>query len=362
MGPSSCGIMAGRLWTMARPCGVAVTTQDDLALSVEPRSRRDNRPAEDLRTTPTVAVLLPCYNEQATIGRVVAEFRASLPTATLYVYDNASNDRTADVARSAGATVRVETRRGKGNVMRTMFADIDADVYVIADGDGTYDASVAPRMVHDLLSRRLDMVVGARDPVPDDRDVYRTGHITGNALFSRALRTLFGGDFTDIFSGYRVMSRRFVKSFPVFSAGFEIETELSAHAVRVMARSTEVRTSYRSREADSVSKLRTYRDGCRIFFTMVRLFEEMRPLQFFTICSALLTALALGLGVPVVNEFAHTGYVDRFPTAILAVSIQIVAFLCFASGVILRSVGRARDETRRLAYLGIPHPGPTHGS
>jgi glycosyltransferase involved in cell wall biosynthesis len=332
-----------------------MTLQDDLAVPAEPL--REGQEAGQPRPGVRIAVLLPCYNEEAAIQRVVTEFKVNLPEATVYVYDNASSDRTAELARAAGATVRAEPRKGKGNVMRTMFADIDADVYVMADGDGTYDPAAAPEMIDQLLEQRLDMVVGARDEIPTAHDVYRKGHTTGNAAFSWAARVLFGGDFTDIFSGYRVMSRRFVKSLPVFSSGFEIETELSAHAVRVQASSAEVRAAYGSRADDSASKLRTYRDGFRILLTMVRLFEEMRPLQFFTICSAVLTAVALSLDIPVITYWAHTGHVPRFPTEILAASIQIVAFLGLACGVILRSVGRARDEARRLVYLGVAHPG-----
>jgi Glycosyl transferase family 2 len=314
-------------------------------------------PGGGIPITAKVAILLPCHNEEAAIASVVAAFAAALPEATIYVYDNASSDATSMAAHRAGAVVRYEPRKGKGNVMRTMFADVDADVYVVADGDGTYDAAAAPDMVQLLLTQRLDLVVGARDPVPDDAGVYRKGHTAGNLAFSWALRTLFGAGFTDVFSGYRVMSRRFVKSFPIFSSGFEIETELSAHAVRVMASSAEVRTSYGSRGEGSTSKLHTYRDGLRILATVIRLFEAMRPMQFFTLCFALLTAVALTLGSPVVNEYVHTGYVDRVATAILAASIQVIGFLCLVSGVILRTVGRARDENRRLVYLATPHAG-----
>lgn len=308
---------------------------------------------------PEVAVLLPCYNEELAVGSVVTSFRQSLPAAAIYVYDNASEDRTAEMARAAGAIVRREPRRGKGNVVRSMFADIDADVYVIADGDATYDAAAAPLMVKRLLDERLDMVVGVRDAVPDT-EAYRRGHGTGNAAFTWTLRTLFGAEFTDVFSGYRVMSRRFVKSFPVTSSGFEIETELSVHAKRVMASTSEVRTAYRSREEGSSSKLRTYRDGFKILGTTIRLFEDMRPLQFFGFLTVVLTVAALALGLPVVNEFRRTGEVLRFPTAILAVSIEIVALMFLACGVILRRVGRSQAETRRLFYLQIPHVAVAH--
>lgn len=303
---------------------------------------------------PEVAVLLPCYNEEPAIGRVVASFRESLPAASVYVYDNASEDRTAEIARAAGAVVRTERRRGKGNVVRSMFADIDADVYLIADGDGTYDAAEAPHLVAQLLDDRLDMLVGVRSPAPDE-GTYPRGHGLGNAAFSWTIRTLFGAEFTDVFSGYRVMSRRFVKSFPVSSSGFEIETELSVHAMRIAASTAEVRTTYRRRQDGSSSKLHTYRDGFRILGTIVRLFEDMRPLQFFGFLAAALTIIALALGVPVVNEFRLTGHVRRYPTAFLALGVQVVAFVFLAAGVILRRVGRSQAEMRRLFYLQIPH-------
>lgn len=304
-----------------------------------------------------VAVLIPCHNEAAAVAGVVTDFRTALPQATVYVYDNASTDATAERARQAGAVVGAEPRKGKGHVVRRMFADVDADVYLLVDGDGTYDPSAAPAMINHLVANRLDMIVGSRVPVEGNPDVYRKGHTSGNALMTRLLRALFGGDFTDIFSGYRVLSRRFVKSLPVSSSGFEIETEISTHAVRVRAACSEMRTAYGSRVEGSDSKLQTYRDGFRILLTMLRLFEEIRPLQFFGICFTLLTITALALGIPVIGEYAHTGQVLRFPTAILAVSIQVVAFICLAAGIILRSVGSARDEQRRLAYLQVSPAG-----
>lgn len=301
-----------------------------------------------------VAVLLPCYNEELAISSVVTSFREAIPGASIYVYDNASDDSTAETAREAGAIVRTERRRGKGNVVRSMFADIDADVYVIADGDGTYDAAAAPQMVDRLLRDRLDMVVAVRKAAANVT-AYRMGHGVGNIAFSWALRTLFGAEFTDVFSGYRAMSRRFVKSFPVSSSGFEIETELSVHATRIHASTAELDSTYRDRQDGSSSKLRTYRDGFRILGTLIRLFEDMRPLQFFGILAAILTTIALILGIPIVAEFNRTGLVLRFPTAILAASIEIVALLFLTSGVILRRVGRSQAETRRLFYLQIPH-------
>ena len=310
--------------------------------------------------TCSLAVLVPCHNEERAIAAVVRGFHASLPHATIYVYDNGSTDATSAVAEAAGAIVRREPRRGKGNVMRRMFADVDADLYVLVDGDDTYDACAASLMVELLQRERLDMVVGSRRPVTTDSEVYRPGHTAGNAMFSRLLQALLGGGFSDILSGYRVMSRRLVKSFPVQSTGFEIETELSAHAVEVGATCAELPASYRSRSAGSTSKLHTYRDGFRILISLFRLWEAMRPLQFFALWFGLLTALSLVLAIPVITEFEHTGYVARFPTAILATAIQIVAFLTLACGIILKSVRRARQEVKRLAYL--QHPAPPFGS
>lgn len=302
-----------------------------------------------------IAVLLPCYNEEASIGRVVSDFREVLPEARIYVYDNVSTDRTAERARDAGALVYRENRKGKGNVVRSMFSDIDADVYVMADGDGTYEAAAAPVMIEQLLIGRLDMVIGARNAAPNDDRVYPPGHAIGNMLFSRGVKTIFGENFTDVFSGYRVMSRRFVKSLPVASSGFEIETEISAHAARVMAHTSEVQTDYGSREEGSSSKLSTYRDGFRILWTILKLIEEMRPLLFYGFLAALFTLFALILGVPVVIDFTATHLVKRFPTAILAAAIQTIAFLFLMAGIILRRVSRTQNDARRLVYLQIPH-------
>ena len=304
-----------------------------------------------------VAVVIPCHNEAPSIACVVGAFRRELPFATIYVYDNASTDDTGRVARNAGAVVRNVRQRGKGNVVRRMLADVEGDVYVMVDGDGTYDPSSVRDMVALLLNEQLDMVVGAREPISNQLGVYRKGHTRGNALFTRAVRVLFGGDFTDVFSGYRVMSRRFVKSLPVSSEAFEIETELCAHATRVRANCAELTTPYGIRSEGSESKLHTYSDGFKILSRMVWLFEEMRPFQFFGACAAVLTVVALVLGIPVIDQFAHSGLVLRFPTAILAVSIQIIAFLLLMSGIILRAVARSRDEARRLRYLQLPAPG-----
>lgn len=303
---------------------------------------------------PSVAVVIPCHNEESSVEAVVRDFRDILPRASVYVFDNASTDTTSRRALAAGAIVGYEPRKGKGHVVRRMFADIEADVYVLVDGDDTYDAFDAPDMIDQLLTSDLDMVVGARQPAFGGGTVYRRGHVIGNAFFSWTVRALYGGDFRDVFSGYRVMSRRFVKSLPIFADGFEVETELTAHATRVHAGYREAPTTYRSREDGSESKLRTYRDGLRILAHVIRLFEEMHPLKFFAAWFGVLTAISLALGLPVVDHFAHTGRVPRFPTALLALGIQIVALICLTAGVILRSVGRTRDEARRLRYLAIP--------
>jgi glycosyltransferase involved in cell wall biosynthesis len=300
-----------------------------------------------------VAVLLPCYNEESSIFRVVQAFRAALPQAVVYVYDNASRDRTAELAAAAGAVVRREERRGKGTVVCRMFADIEADVYILADGDGTYDPTDAPAMVDRLVQDNLDMVVGFRVAAGGERSFPR-GHVAGNWLFNRTLKALFGGTFTDVFSGYRVMSRRFVKSFPVRFSGFEIETELVTHTVDLGLPHAEMPTTYRARDLESKRKLRTVRDGARILGGALLLFKEMRPLRFFTIIAVALTLLALGLGAIPVTEFIRTGLVMRFPTAILAASIQIVAFISLTAGIILDSVCHSRRQAKRLVYLSMP--------
>ena len=299
-----------------------------------------------------VAVLLPCQNEERSVGTVVSDFRMALPQARVYVYDNDSTDDTAERAAAAGAIVRRERRRGKGNVVCRMFADIDADVYVMADGDGTYDAGSAPEMLQLLLDENLDMVVGSRI-TPEGSHAYPRGHVVGNRVFNRVLKMLFGAGFTDVFSGYRVLSRRFVKSFPVRFTGFEIETELTAHTVEIGLPYAEVDTPYRAREEGSRRKLRTLRDGLRIMLAAILLFKEMRPMRFFTLIAAVLTAIAVSLGAVVVEEFVETGLVPRLPTAVLSASIQIVAFICLTAGLVLESVCRTRREARRLVYLGL---------
>lgn len=299
---------------------------------------------------PSIAVILPCYNEEAAIGDVVAAFRAALPEATVYVYDNASDDSTAAVAAAAGAVVRSENRRGKGHVVRRMFADVDADVYVLADGDGTYHAPSAPGMVKRLIDEDLDMVVGARKDA-GGQDVYRRGHRFGNWLFSTAVAVLFGRQFTDILSGYRVMSQRFVKTFPLGAEGFEIETEMTVHCLDLRLPVTEVETPYGERPEGSESKLNSYRDGLRILWTIFLLLKDTRPLPFFGGVSALLAALAVLLSVPLFITYAETGLVPRFPTAILVTGMMVLAFLGFFCGLILDSVAKGRWEAKRLRYL-----------
>jgi len=304
--------------------------------------------------SPRIAVLLPCYNEEAAIAATVAGFRAALPGATIYVYDNNSRDRTCEVAREAGAVVRSERQQGKGHVVRRMFADIDADVYVMADGDLTYDPKAAPAMVDQLLADQLDMVVGTRRH--EDKGAYRGGHVVGNKLFTGLLSGLFGRSFSDIFSGYRVFSRRFVKSFPVLSSGFEIETEMSVHALELRMPVGEVETAYGARPEGSQSKLSTYGDGWRILKTIVTLYRIERPVLFYGSIGALLVALAVVLAIPLAITYLNTGLVPRFPTAILVTGMIIVAVLCFFAGLILDTVTRGRREVRRLAYLSLEAP------
>ncbi|MGH8289927.1 MAG: glycosyltransferase [Steroidobacteraceae bacterium] len=296
-----------------------------------------------------IAVLVPCRNEEAAIAGVVHDFRHYLPSATVYVYDNASTDETAQVARDAGAQVYTEPLRGKGNVVRRMFADIDADIYVIVDGDGTYDASSAPRLIGYLMTDRLDMVNCAR--VSSQTGAYRPGHRLGNRLLTGLVARVFGNRLSDVLSGYRVMSRRFVKSFPALSTGFEIETELTVHALELRAPIGELTAPYISRPRGSSSKLHTMRDGLRILRLIIHLIKEERPLQFFTTGFVVLAAFSLALGIPVVTQFLATGLVGRLPTAVLATGLMIVAFLSLVCGLILDTVTRGRRELKRLLYL-----------
>lgn len=302
----------------------------------------------------TVAVLIPCYNEEAAIGKVVEDFRTALPDATVYVYDNNSSDRTVAVARAAGAVVRSEPLQGKGNVMRRMFSDIEADVYVLVDGDDTYHAPSAPMMVHRLWDEQLDMVNGAR--VTDIAAAYRPGHRLGNKVLTGLVAEVFGHRIQDMLSGYRVFSRRFVKSFPALASGFETETELTVHALELRMPIAEVTAPYKDRPEGSVSKLRTYRDGFRILKTILVLVKEERPLPFFASIFALLAAVSLALAVPVIMTYFQTGLVPRLPTAVLATGIMMLAFLSLMCGLILDTVTHGRREMKRLRYLAIPAP------
>jgi glycosyltransferase involved in cell wall biosynthesis len=302
--------------------------------------------------SPRIAVLIPCYNEEVAIKDTVAGFRAALPDATIYVYDNNSTDQTCARAREAGARVQTEKLQGKGNVVRRMFSDIDADVYLMTDGDTTYDPAAAPKMVELLVRDDLDMVVGKR--IHSEALAYRPGHVFGNLMLTGFLARLFGQRFSDILSGYRIFSRRFVKSFPALSAGFEIETELTVHALTLGLPIAEVETVYSARPAGSASKLNTYRDGFRILGVMLALFKNERPMAFFAFAAIILAALSVLLSIPVFLTFVETGLVPRFPTAILSASIMVLAFLSLASGIILDTVTRGRREMRRLAYLQIP--------
>ena len=298
---------------------------------------------------PRVVVLVPCFNEEAAVATVVADFRKSLPSAEIFVYDNNSSDRTVAVAREAGAQVRSERRQGKGHVVRRMFADVDADIYVLVDGDATYDAASAPRMIEALLSDHLDMVVGLR--VDQAEAAYRPGHRTGNRMLTGFLSAVFGQAFKDILSGYRVFSRRFVKSFPVLSDGFEIETELSVHALELALPVAEIETPYYARPEGSFSKLNTWRDGLRILGTILKLYRSEKPLRFFTAIGAFLTLIAVGLAIPIIVTYLETGLVPRLPTAVLSMGLMILAVLSVSSGLVLDTVTRGRREMKLLAYL-----------
>lgn len=306
---------------------------------------------------PRVAVLIPCRNEAVAIRQVVADFRAAVPDATVYVYDNNSSDGTEAAARAAGAVVRREALQGKGHVVRRMFADVEADLYILVDGDDTYDAAAAPAMLRRLLDDGLDMVIGTR--VTDIDAAYRPGHRLGNRVLTGMVATIFGNRVTDMLSGYRVFSRRFVKSFPALATGFETETEFTVHALELRMAIGEVRTAYRDRPAGSASKLRTVSDGLRILRTIVVLVKEERPLQFFSLGGFVLMLLGVALGVPVVLDFLATGLVPRLPTAVLATGLVLLSFLSFAAGLIMDSVARGRREFKRLAYLALPRPGGT---
>jgi glycosyltransferase involved in cell wall biosynthesis len=315
-----------------------------------------DRPATALEADTTqilrVAVLVPCFNEEAAVATVVGDFRRALPAAQIFVYDNNSRDRTVEVARAAGAEVRSERRQGKGHVVRRMFADIEADIFVLVDGDATYDAPSAQRMIDALVNDHLDMVVGVR--IDQSTAAYRPGHRTGNRMLTSFLSTVFGEAFKDILSGYRVFSRRFVKTFPVLSDGFEIETELSVHALELALPVGEIETPYYARPAGSVSKLNTWRDGFRILGTILKLYRSEKPLRFFTAIGAFLALVSIGLAVPIVVTFLEEGLVPRLPTAVLSTGLMIVAMLSISSGLVLDTVTRGRREMKLLAYLSQP--------
>jgi len=311
--------------------------------------------AQGIAETHQVAVLVPCYNEEQAIAKVVADFRAALPQAAIYVYDNNSTDRTVEAARRAGAVVRREIYQGKGHVVRRMFNDVEADIYVLVDGDATYDAPSAPAMIAQLLGERLDMVVATRT----DREhaAYRTGHRTGNRLLTGFVTHMFGRAFTDILSGYRVFSRRFVKSFPVLSGGFEIETELTVHALELELPVGELATPYYSRPSGSASKLSTWSDGLRILWTVLKLYRAERPLSLFGAFGVALAIMAIGLAIPIFITYVQEGVVPRLPTAVLATGLMLLAFLSIACGLILDTVTRGRRELKLIAYLALRAPG-----
>jgi glycosyltransferase involved in cell wall biosynthesis len=301
----------------------------------------------------TVAVIIPCYNEESAIAKVVSDFKESLPTADVYVFDNNSSDNTAEVARQSGAIVRHVGYKGKGNVVRRMFADIEADLYVMVDGDDTYEAKAADIMIQKLIDENLDMVVGCRVENGDDK-TYRPGHRFGNKMLTGTVSTIFNGSFTDMLSGYRVFSRRYAKSFPCQSHGFEIETELTIHALELRMRIGEVSTEYGERPEGSESKLSTYKDGIKILKTIIQLYAYERPLFFYSIMAAVLFAISLLIGTPVISDFIKTGQVAKFPSAIAAASVMVMAMLSFICGVISHLVTISRRENKYLSYLSIP--------
>jgi glycosyltransferase involved in cell wall biosynthesis len=302
-----------------------------------------------------VAVLVPCYNEERAIAKVVGDFRTALPDAAIYVYDNNSTDGTVKAAQAAGAKVRRETHQGKGHVVRRMFNDVEADIYVLVDGDATYDAPSAPAMIAKLVDDRLDMVVASR--IDRDQAAYRPGHRTGNAMLTGFITHMFGRAFTDILSGYRVFSRRFVKSFPILSGGFEIETELTVHALELELPVGEVATPYYSRPDGSASKLSTWQDGFRILWTVLKLYRAERPLALFGSLGLAFGIVAIGLAIPIFITYVEQGLVPRLPTAVLSTGLMLLAFLSIACGLILDTVTRGRREVKLIAYLALRAPG-----
>lgn len=307
-----------------------------------------------------IAVVIPCYNEAPTIGQLVRDFHVHLPQAQVYVFDNNSSDNTGQAARAAGAVVRNVAMQGKGSVVRRMFADVDADAYIMIDGDGTYDVSAAPRLVDKLLREGLDMVVGSRAGA--GQGAYRFGHRTGNSMLTAFLSTIFGRSFTDILSGYRVFSRRYVKSFAAHSSGFEIETELTVHALELRMPVAEVETVYGARPEGSVSKLSTCRDGVRIFLTILRLFKSEKPLGFYSIAFALCTLASIDLAIPLFVTYLETGLVPRLPTAVLCAALMLLGVILLACGIILDAVTKGRIEQKRFSYLAVPAFDPPGGN
>jgi len=302
-----------------------------------------------INTCNSIAVLIPCYNEVGTIARVIGDFRQILPDATIYVYDNNSTDGTAATAEAAGAIVRREARQGKGYVVRRMFADIEADIYLLVDGDATYEAAAAPKIIETMIAGPFDKVNGAR--IPAQKSAFRAGHVLGNAMLTGLVARIFGARSRDMLSGYKALSRRFVKTFPSISSGFEIETELLVHALELDIPMAEVDTIYYERPAGSVSKLSTFRDGFRILWLILHLIRDLMPLQFFSGLACLLAILSIGLGIPVITEFLEIGSVPRLPTAVMALGLMILAFLSLFAGLILDSVARGRREMKLMAYL-----------
>lgn len=306
-----------------------------------------------------IAILVPCYNEALTIGAIVRDFQACLPAAAIYVFDNNSSDDTAAIARAAGATVRSVPLQGKGNVIRRMFADVEADIYIMVDGDDTYDASVAPQLAQRLIDEGLDMLVGSR--VTDEQQAYRFGHRFGNRLLTGCVAALFGRSFSDMLSGYRVFSRRYVKSFAAHATGFETETELTVHALELRMPVGEVETRYKSRPEGSSSKLSTYRDGARILLMIVRLFKTEKPLTFFSAGAALCVLLAFVLAIPIFETYLQTGLVPRMPTALLCTALTLFGIILLSCGLVLDTVTKGRVEQKRFAYLAVPAPVRNHG-
>ena len=317
-----------------------------------PQNRRATDPILDRKTR--IAVLVPCYNEEKTIVHVIRDFREALPDAAIYVYDNNSTDRTIEVARECGAVVRSEYQQGKGHVVRRMFADIEADIFILVDGDDTYDAASAPKMVRQLLEQGLDMITAKRVATSDD--AYRAGHVLGNRLLTSLVARSFGRRVSDMLSGYRVLSRRFVKSFPILTGGFEIETEMTVHALELGMPQAEVEAPYKERPAGSESKLSTYRDGFRILKTIAGLLKEERPFVFFSVVFAVFALSSIVLALPLLTEYLATGLVPRLPTAVLSTGLMLLAFLSLACGFILDTVTRGRRELKRLNYLGLAGP------